>query len=131
MRQVEMRIRVGAVLAALLVLVSCGDDEPPGADHEIKIRAMDFFGNDLSIRPGETVEWVNTLARPDTRTVTSGRPTDDVSTHGLLFDETLLGHKDGEAFGQRFTFKFEDPGEYVYFTRLPGDNQFTGIIRVQ
>ena len=131
MHHVEMLIRVGAVLAALLILVSCGEDDPPGPDHQIKIRTMDFIQQDLPVRPGETVEWVNTLPRPNTRTVTSGRPTDPDSTHGLLFDETLLGYKDGEAFGQRFTMKFEDPGEYPYFTRLPDDNQFTGIIRVQ
>ena len=126
-----MRIPVGAVLAAFLILVSCGEDDPPGADHEIKIRIVDFIQRDLPVRPGETVEWVNTLARPNTRTVTSGRPTDPDSTQGLLFDVTLLGYKAGEAFGQRFRFKFEDAGDYPYFTRLPGDNQFTGIIRVQ
>jgi plastocyanin len=124
------------MLATALVLIpafmSCGDDEAPGADHEVKVREKDFFQANLEVQVGQTVRWVNTLSKSadHLRTVTSGL-VDSTENHGLLFDETLEGFESGEVFGQSFTHRFEERGVWHYFTRNPPNDQFTGMVVVR
>jgi plastocyanin len=119
-----------AGLATLLFLASCGDNAPAPAN-EVHVREQGFQPNDISVRPGEKVSWVNIIESSDNiRTVTSGSP-DDSASIALLFDEVLRGPESGEFFGERFEFRFDDPGDYRYFSRFPSSNQFTGIVRVR
>ena len=124
-------IMLGAAgLVALLVLGSCGDDAP-GPDHEVRVETARFFPNQLDIRPGESVRWVNILPKsPDNiRTVTDGMP--DSTMAGSEFDVSLQGHESGEAVGESYTRTFGGRGDFPYFTRFPSSNQFTGIVRVR
>ena len=130
------KIRTVLMLATALVLIpavmSCGDDEAPGADHEVKVQRAAFFPSTVELQVGESVRWVNILSKSpeNLRTVTSGL-VDSTETHGLLFDVTLEGYESGEAFGQNYTHKFEDRGVWHYFTRNPQNDQFTGMVVVR
>jgi len=124
---------IGILFALLIVIVSaCSEDEQvPLADHEVRIRQLDFLPDSLGIVAGQTVRWVNTMSQSaaNTRTVTSGEGPDD-SEAGSLFDATLGGYSSGHAYGDYFVFKFVDPGRYPYFTRLPTGEEYTGVVVV-
>ena len=61
-------IMLGAVgLTVLAVLWSCGDDAP-APPNEVRIRSQSFQPNDISIRPGEKVSWVNIIEFSDNET---------------------------------------------------------------
>lgn len=132
MRKFKTVLMLATVLVLMPAVMSCGDDEAPGADHEVKVRRADYFLENLEVQVGETVRWVNILPRSaeNVRTVTSGL-VDSTETHGLLFDATLEGFESGEAFGQSFTYRFEERGVWHYFTRNPPDERFTGMVVVR
>jgi plastocyanin len=127
-RKFETILMLATTLLLTLSVMSCGDDEAPEPD--IRIESSRFFPAHKEIQAGESVRWVNVNRKGDTRTVTSGL-VDSTATHGLLFDESLEGYESGEAFGQSYSYKFEERGVWHYFTRLPADNQYTGTIVVR
>lgn len=122
----------GLFLAGLLFAPGCSEDEQvPFADHEVKVRRIDFLPDSLFVAAGERVRWVNTLSQStqNTRTVTSGEGPGDPEA-GSLFDATLAGYSSGNAVGDYFVFQFLDPGRYPYFTRLPTGDEYSGVIIV-
>ncbi len=78
---------------------------------------FEFSPVDLAIAAGTTVEWTNQDNAPHTATA------DD----GTQFKSATLGN------GERFSFRFDTPGEYAYYCELhgsPGGIGMAGTIRV-
>jgi plastocyanin len=95
----------------------------------IEIQTAQFFPREVHSMPGRPVRWVNRLSRSaqNERTVTSGTGPDDPDA-GALFDELVVGFAEGEE--DDFVFRFDEPGEYPYFSRLPSGEEFTGTVTV-
>jgi plastocyanin len=117
--------------AAALALAACGEEEGPGADYEIRIETARFFPSTLDIPAGSNVRWVNVLSRApeNLRTVTSGSLPPDASD-GAAFDDTLQGYPPGTGRGETVTRRFDEPGVYPYFTRIPAGSEYAGSITV-
>ena len=65
------------VVPALLLLLSCGrgnrvPQPPPARTHTVTIENMRFEPADLTVRPGDTIVWVNHDLFPHTATATGG-----------------------------------------------------------
>lgn len=119
----------GFLVSVVSVLAGCNDTKKQ-ADYTIDIQTLQFFPNQISIRVGSTVRWVNINPRDSVRTVTSGTGPED-STAGSLFDSTLHGYLPGDPEGESFIYQFVDRGTYFYFSRLPARTPFFGRVEVQ
>jgi plastocyanin len=119
------------VVSGLIVsgLAACNEDKKQ-ADYTIDIQTLQFFPNQLSVRVGSTVRWVNINPRDSVRTVTSGTGPED-STAGALFDATLRGYLPGDPEGEDFVYQFQDRGTVFYFSRYPTRMPFSGRVEVQ
>ena len=122
---------VMAGLALLLGTTACSEDSAPRVDAEIDVRRTAFFPAQVFIKPGARVRWVNVVEPVEgPRTVTSGSGPGDPDA-GMLFDVTLQPRSSGQASGEEYVRRFEEPGNYLYFSRLPQGEEFTGVVVVQ
>jgi plastocyanin len=105
-----------ACLAMGIVVAGCGDDDDDdggggtGADTpeqaapgggrgtEVAMKDIKFDPAKLTIKAGETVEWVN----------------DDSVAHDVTADQFKSGAAGGMASGDTFEHTFEQPGTYDY-----------------
>lgn len=69
-----------------------------GRTHQVVIRGFAFIPQELTINPGETVQWTNEDAAPHTSTADQG-----------LWNSGTLNQ------GQSYSFTFTAPGRYSYF----------------
>ncbi len=101
---------------ALVILAGgfygCGDSEPGGsstgavkADYTVIVKNYEFVPKDLTIKPGQTVEWV---FQQGTHDVVSGTKSGDVCTGDGKFKSEL------QSTGT-YRFKFDSAGSYPYF----------------
>jgi len=121
-----------AAVLCLALSFSCGSDNGPRVDTRIRVERFRFFPNQVDVRPGTRVRWVNVERRANDATfsVTSGTGPDDPEA-GALFDRTLLGAPQGEPEGDDFIYKFDERGTFFYFSRLPEGGEFMGRVTVR
>lgn len=91
------RRKLGALLGAILLLPAQRLGAGTGRRHRVEIGTFRFSPQRLTIRPSDTVEWINLDIAPHTATATDG----GWDTGGLNRDET------GEQ-------RFEAPGRQSY-----------------
>jgi plastocyanin len=108
-----------ACLALGLLAVGCGgDDDDGGGDGgaatqqqdrggaEVVMRSSQFEPRNVTVKAGESIAWVNDDPVPH-----------DVEGSGPG-GEFSSGPPGGMAEGDRFSFTFEQPGEYEYVCRV-------------
>ncbi len=85
---------------------------PPAATGTVmvSIQNIAFNPNNITVRVGTTVMWMNNETSPVPHTVTSGTP----NSPSGLFDSGTLNP------GQNFQFTFNTPGTFAYFCRSHG-----------
>ncbi len=98
--------------ALFLVLAAATAGAAFAADATVGIKSFKFMMMDVSVSPGSTVTWVNNDEEP--HTVTS---------------ETGLFASGGLDTGQKFSFKFTQPGIYKY--RCSIHPQMVGTVTVK
>lgn len=109
----SFRIHSLAVVALAGALYGCGDSEPGGttsavkADHTVIVKNNEYVPKDLTIKPGQTVEWVVQQGAHD---VVSGTKTGDVCTGDGQFKSEILS-----GTTNTFRYKFEKAGTFPYF----------------
>jgi plastocyanin len=87
--------------AAIAVVSRSEPAAPATADHvEVAIRKSLYVPDPLQIETGTTVTWVNEDALPHTATAT---------TPDVHFDSDYM------ALDDRFSYTFDEPGEYPYY----------------
>jgi plastocyanin len=123
---------VVAALALFVGTVACSEDSTPDVAVEIDVRRDAFFpATNVFVKPGSRVRWVNVVEPVEgARTVTSGTGPEDPAA-GVLFDVILQPRESGEAVGDEFVYRFNDPGNYPYFSRLPQGEEYSGWVIVQ
>ena len=108
------RLRGGAVLLALTAVLACrtGGQAPPPVTHTVTIESMRFSPAALTVRPGDTVVWVNKDLFPHTATSAAGG-----------FDSREI------AAGQSWSFRPGKTGEFPYVCTF--HPPMTAVLRVQ
>lgn len=105
------------LLLAVVFLAGCPASPPeaivppppePGVT-DVSIRDFAFIPDEITIRAGESVRWINLEPTLIAHTSTSGDPGDDDT--GVIWDSGLL------VPGEFFTQRFINPGEFIYFCR--------------
>lgn len=126
------RLVSGLVLAMVVLSLACSSTTEPQVAATVRVETARFFPDQVEVSPGAQVRWYNFLAQGagTDRTVTSGTGPGDENA-GDLFDEVLGGYAQGQPEGDSFIYEFNEPGEYKYFSRLPGGAEFFGTVVVR
>jgi plastocyanin len=117
------------VLGALVLSIACGDDGPSSSDDDtreprnyaVTVDDGDFFPNEITIAPGDSITW--TWRLNDDHSVTSGTSPGD-GQDPRMFDS---GIQDSGNFG----FRFPSQGSFTYFCREHWDMGMTGRVNVE
>lgn len=97
--------------SAFLLLLLAGVISLPGATHTVRISNFAFSAADLTVKPGDIVNWVNEDAAPHTSTSEQGR-----------WDSGTLNQ------GQNYSATFSVAGLFPYYCQI--HPSMRGVIRV-
>jgi plastocyanin len=123
-REVLERLGVGIFAAA--ALASCTKEN----DHYVvRIDSQNFYDPSTLIIPvGTTVTWQNVGLYPNTVTCD---PTKVQDTTHVLLPKAAQSWDSGLLYpGQMWTYRFDTPGDYIYFSRTKESASMLGTLTV-
>jgi plastocyanin len=115
-----MRMTLLLVFLMAIAVMACGEESKTGDSTDasiVEIREYGFEPSLLIISAGDSVRWVNITNNE--HTIKSGQGCD----HDGLWSSGVL------SFSATFTWTFENPGTFFYFS-LYGCDSMTGSVKV-
>jgi plastocyanin len=122
----EMLGRMGIAIFAAAALASCTKEN----DHYVvRIDSQNFYDPSTLIIPvGTTVTWQNVGLYPHTVTCD---PTKVQDPAHVLLPKTAQPWDSGQLYpGQMWSYQFDTPGNYVYFSRTRESSSMLGSLTV-